>query len=165
MADLFKNKLTMELETKNFNAHVKDFMRGSSLGTDVILRKFAFDLIKRIVVKTPVDTGRARAGWYPALEGLGGIAPRTMPKRYASHASEWEGYQKGSIEFNLGQSQTYKWIEMVNGVDYIIYLEYGWSKQAPAGMCRISMMELRRALPEEMKVTTQKKWNEFYWRF
>lgn len=40
-------------------------------------------------------------------------------------------------------------LRIVNRVPYIVYLEYGWSKQAPAGMLRVGMLEfgdrLRRA--------------------
>ncbi len=40
-------------------------------------------------------------------------------------------------------------MRIVNAVPYSLYLEYGWSKQAPAGMLRVSILEfadrLRRA--------------------
>lgn len=33
-------------------------------------------------------------------------------------------------------------MRIVNAVPHTIYLEYGWSKQAPAGMLRVSLLEL-----------------------
>ena len=35
---------------------------------------------------------------------------------------------------------------IANSVGYAVYLEYGWSKQAPAGMLRVSLLELEQRL-------------------
>jgi len=67
------------------------------------------ELFEKIVRRTPVDTGRARAGWKPPEE-------RREGKRRT-------------------------WV-IENDVEYVIYLEYGWSRQAPLGMVRISMAEM-----------------------
>ncbi len=37
---------------------------------------------------------------------------------------------------------------ITNGVTYVIYLEYGWSKQAPRGMVRITMMGIAAEIRE-----------------
>ena len=173
----YKNQFTLEVETRNFNAHIKDFMSKTSLGADVVLKKFAFDLIQRIVMKSPVDTGRSRAGWYPAinyLTGGQGIEIRGVNKQFiagkkgerqlrADASAVAEGFAQGSIRDHTGISHLDKWIEIVNGVEYVIYLEYGHSQQAPYGMIRISMRELSgQKLPQEMKKMIQQKWNLFY---
>ena len=36
--------------------------------------------------------------------------------------------------------------KITNSVGYAVYLEYGWSKQAPAGMLRVSLLELEQRL-------------------
>ena len=68
---------------------------------------FANEALARIMNKTPVDTGRARAGWRVA--------------------------KTGKLKFTV-----------FNTVHYIIYLEFGHSKQAPRGMVAITIQELKR---------------------
>lgn len=42
-------------------------------------------------------------------------------------------------------------IVIVNGVEYIVYLEFGWSKQAPRGMVRIALANMVKRIPLKMK--------------
>jgi hypothetical protein len=83
-------------------------------------------------------------------------------KNYSSEA-ESEGKKKGSFVDHTGKQYLDKWVEIINGVEYVIYLEYGHSKvQAPYGMVRISMRELRKGkLPEEMSKELRKAWRTF----
>ena len=92
----------------------------------------SFDLFKRIVKNTPVDTGRARASWNiqagtPDLsvppEGLPSYAPNLFP------IVAWRPFLK-------------VWI--TNNLDYIVPLEEGHSKKVTpnAGrMVRLSVLE------------------------
>jgi len=151
---------TMEAETKNFNKHIDQFMKKSNLKTDIILKKFAFDLLSRIIKKNPVDTGRSRAGWYVALNYLGG--DESNFSQGSDPVAINEGKAKGAIIDNT-KNRIVKWIEMVNGVKYIMMLEYGYSQQAPYGMVRLSMREIsKKTLPKNMKEGFKKEWNSFY---
>ena len=47
-----KPAFTIELETKKFNRFVSGFIRRSSIETNIVLKKFAFDLWKMIVSNT-----------------------------------------------------------------------------------------------------------------
>lgn len=38
-----------------------------------------------------------------------------------------------------------------NDVPYIVYLEYGWSKQAPKGMLRINLRRYRKNLQDRIR--------------
>ncbi len=62
-----KDLFSMEIETKNFNRHIKQFKKRVNIADEIVLKKFAFDLIKKIIEKSPVDTGRSGAGWYVAM--------------------------------------------------------------------------------------------------
>jgi len=70
--------------------------------------KLIFRFLNGVIQKTPVDTGRARAGW-----------------RYTKDSKT--------------EATVY------NPVHYIVYLEHGHSKQAPHGMVRLTMQEIRRS--------------------
>jgi len=156
---------SMVVETRNFNRHIAHFARHHSVGLDKVLKKFAFDLLKKIIMKHPVKTGRARAGWYVSIEGLGqgsitvsAKGPDYDEKEVAKGKAEGDfiDHTKGHVD---------KWVELVNGVNYIVWLEYGHStKQAPFGMVRISMRELAgKKLPQDMTKNVRDSWNKFYY--
>lgn len=148
-----KQLFTIEAETKRFNDKIDRFIKRSPLAVGVVIRKLALELLTRIILKNPVDTGRSRAGWFAAFNALGGqglainIASSRMGKRkYKSKSAGMdqnavsEGMSKGRFIDRTKDLNPY--VEVVNGVNYTIYLEYGHSKQAPVGMVRISMREM-----------------------
>lgn len=160
---------SLSTETKNFNRFIDKFMAKSSLSTDLVLKKFAFDLIKRIVKKNPVDTGRSRAAWYVSVEKLSGAGfnvhgigmPPSMGTMRTYPEGVPEGRRRGLFKSVLGENIIKKWIEMINAVDYIIYLEYGSSRQAAFGMVRVSMREISGGkLPKEMGKRYKQDWNK-----
>jgi hypothetical protein len=53
------------------------------------------------------------------------------------------------------------YIDLINGVKYIVYLEYGYSKQAPYGMVRVSMRQMRGGkLPKSLKKAMSDEWRK-----
>ena len=86
---------------------------------------------------------------------------RARRRRYSQEAVQ-QGRSEGDfIDHTRGTMN--KWVEIVNGVSYILFLEYGYSQQAPHGMVRLSMRELRRGqLPQQMANQMRADWNRFY---
>lgn len=91
--------------------------------------KIAFEALRRIVLKTPVDTGRARGNWQTTV----GSAP-------AGEQRSETPIEDGAAV--LKQIEAFCIVYVSNNVPYIIYLEDGSSKQAPHGMLRITLSEL-----------------------
>lgn len=159
-------KFSVDVETQKFNDHMKKFIKGANIEVGLGLKKFAFDLVRRIVLKNPVDTGRSRGAWYVGLEKLGGNigdipihGPGGKGSDTYSTKEMARGKMVGGFKDRTGKSYKQKWIEIINGVNYITFLEYGSSQQSPYGMVRVSMRELRQAkLPEVLKVRLQKEW-------
>lgn len=150
-------KFSIAVETKVFNAHIKDFAKKSNLSTGIIIKKFAFDLLARIIRKMPVLFGQARGGWYAAFEALGGSGPRT------GTVEEAKGISQGSFIDQTKGTGKDKWVEIINGVGHMLWLEYGWSQQAPFGVVRLSMREMRKGeLPQNMTKELQKDWVSFH---
>ena len=152
-------------ETKRFRRQVNRMMTKYPLKRNLILRKFALDLLKRIVEKNPVDTGRSRAAWYPSMKGLGfagAEAAMQKPSKSGQVPTESgisQGKKEGKFKPRLWLGSS-SWIDMVNNVKYVLYLEYGHSIQAPWGMVRISMRELRGGtLPMALGAEMQKLWH------
>jgi len=151
----------MKMETKDFNRSIKRFMRTTDLADEIVLKKIAFDLLSNILKPEPdgthpTDTGQARAGWHAAVSGLG--KSFNMDSRLKSTSKVSEGKRQGKYKAKL--TGTKKYIEMVNAVGHIVFLEYGWSKQAPLGMVRISMRKMRGKLPKELGREYKKAWRK-----
>ena len=88
----------------------------------------ALTLDRKIVERTPVDTGRARANWFVA-EGAPRIETTTATTPVARPPL-------------TGDSVIY----ITNSLPYIVPLEYGHSGQAPNGMVRIALAEVLGSL-------------------
>lgn len=99
------------------------------------------DCYGRLVQRTPVDTGRARAGWH--IEG---------------ESSEWKPapgeYEKAKAEAAAVISQEVLKLEalskadviyIMNNVEYILPLEAGWSRQS-SGFWALFLSELSSQL-------------------
>ena len=152
--------ITLELETAEFNKALIEFIKKSDLSTDVIIRKTALDLLANILRpepygRHPVDTGRARSGWYMAAQGLG----MSFSDQGNNPAAITEGKASGGFAEHL-KGYLEKYVELVNAVDYILFLEYGYSQAAPAGMVRISMRKMTGKMPEALTAEFLKDWNQ-----
>lgn len=138
-------------ELKRFERGWSGRMQQKSALASVIVRKVAIDLIRDIILLTPVDTGRARAAWTPWMERTG--APVTIGGTAFGKAL---GRREGRFRENLfpagdgklrGASRAdHPFVEVTNNVRYIIPLEFGRSPKAPAGMVRITVRRHIRAL-------------------
>lgn len=97
--------------------------------------KYAQNLRLRIATATPVATGRAAASWNLSRGGPnrnpkpdGYLNPGGAP--YDGHI-DISGYKLGEVLY------------IANGVEYLIYLNYGSSSQAPAGFIESAILESR----------------------
>lgn len=100
-----------------------------------LVRALALELTKRVVQRTPVDTGRARGNWHAAIGTYYRGANWELKDRSgAMTISQAAGV---SAQIKLGQ----RWY-LTNGLPYILSLEMASSHQAPAGMVRVSLAEL-----------------------
>lgn len=134
----------------DFSMVINKFVERTNADIKVVVRKIAFEAFKRIILRTPVDTGRARANWSVTIS-----VPNTAfitEGADKSGASAMQQAQETTEKFNCEGS-----IFMTNNLPYIIPLEYGgfpsppkngsktaggFSIQAPRGMVRITMEEM-----------------------
>lgn len=100
---------------------------------DLIARKAVIELVKSVVLKSPVDTGRFRANWQVSY-GKPNVTTSEDTDRSGGVAIA-RGTSLG-LSFPMGQTF---WI--ANGLPYALPLEYGHSQQAPQGMVRLSKAE------------------------
>jgi hypothetical protein len=94
-----------------------------------------YALLKGCVNKTPVKTGRAKANWVVTRGTFyaGHWLKKTDPDGSATIGKGWRVINKMSA---------YDDCYIQNNVPYADRLENGWSKQAPNGMMKVTMLEL-----------------------
>ena len=151
----------MTMETSKFNRDMKKYTKNSGISTEKAIRKIAFDLLALILQpppfsKHPVKLGRARAGWYASVKGLG------KSFNFGDGEGVGQGMREGSFKDNT-KAPLNKYVELINAVRYILFLEYGASQQAPLGMARISIRAMRGKLPKTINQSFIDEWNKFKW--
>lgn len=115
-----------------------------------IVKVAAMELFKSVIMMTPVDTGRARGNWQCTMTRPADGVIDSEQSEEATIAKMVETTLKSSIR---------KGIFLTNNLPYIQKLEYGgygqgpkteggYSKQAPAGMVRVSLDRIQKDLKE-----------------
>lgn len=95
--------------------------------TQEYITKYAINLLNNLVLKTPVDSGRARGGW---------IVSVNKPDDYVSQLVSKSGaavLTNGIKRINNNYKSLDDVIYVQNNLPYIQRLDRGWSQQAPAG--------------------------------
>lgn len=98
-------------------------------------KKIAFEALRRVIQKSPVDTGRFKGNWNVGLGATDGVTTEiTDPSGAAALASGLGKIQNAS----RGTS-----VHVSNSLPYAQKLEEGYSKQAPTGMVALTAQELK----------------------
>ena len=121
------------LDAASFALQVDSLIDKMNGGADALVRRIALEIWNEITKRTPVDTGRARAAWMASID-----SPST--KNFP------EGTYAAPSEPDLSEATIKNLIYVTNNVDYIQHLEEGTSKQAPAGMVRVTLAQVRAEL-------------------
>lgn len=117
-----------------FSVDLAKFGQKAIDNSEKIVRKIALDMHSRIVKRMPVDTGRARANTQISLHSLPTDASMEVDK---SGNATIRSAGTALRDFQLGDT-----VFIYNNVEYILFLEFGSSKQAPQGMFRITFEEI-----------------------
>lgn len=100
----------------------------------ILQQRIGLDLLRRIIFRTPVLTGRARGNWQATI-GPAGAA--------TVNATDMDGgatLSSGAVK--ISGAPPYSVITLFNNLKYIRALEEGSSKKAPRGMLKISTAEV-----------------------
>lgn len=99
---------------------------------ETVARKVTFDLYRNVVLKSPVDTGRFRANWNVSF----GVPSYTT----TGSTDAGRGLQEAGKALSLPVGGV---VFLSNGLAYARRLEMGYSRQAPIGMVRTSVVEFQ----------------------
>jgi hypothetical protein len=117
----------------NFTLDIQRFVDKAKGNIDLVVRKIALDMFSRVIMKSPVDTGRFKGNWQVAI---GSIPPGEIELKDKSGEVVIEKVTAATLNLKAGDI-----IYLVNNLAYARALEYGWSKQAPSGMVRLTVGE------------------------
>jgi hypothetical protein len=109
-----------------FSLDLSKFATKAMGNADKVVKKACFDIGSDIQKATPKDTGRAKTGWQWQVGSITAFKP--PPGTYASPPAPMVP------GFALGDT-----LYLANNVEYIKVLEDGWSRQAPAGMVKVTL--------------------------
>ncbi len=149
----------MKENIKDFTLAIQDWAKNKApKSVQLLQRRLVLELLTRVVLKTPVDTGRARNNWQvtfnqPATKqvpykGIGKVGKLLRKKA----GDPTEVLRKGYTQIN--QMPQFCIAYITNNVEYILYLEAGHSKQAPNGMAALAFQEVStvfKTVPPEVK--------------
>lgn len=119
---------------RQFNARVRKLTK--SLPRDQQVRfqkKIVLEALRRIVLKTPVKTGRARGNWQTTIN--------TRPGNVLDVRSGDRNPISAGLSA-LGRLRPGQIVYLTNNVPYIIFLEEGTPNMAPIGMVKTTVQEL-----------------------
>lgn len=117
----------------NFELDIQRFVAKAKGNIDLVVRKIALDLFRRVIMKSPVDTGRFKGNWQVAI---GSIPAGVLAIDDKSGSATISKMTAAVLGLKAGQV-----IYLVNNLAYARKLEYGHSKQAPAGVVRTTLQE------------------------
>jgi len=128
----------------SFVDQMKGFEIKTSRKFDQLGRKVALELFRRVILKTPVDTGRARANWQVTIGAIASGTVEIDDKRGTATIGKATAASRG---FKAGDT-----IYLTNNLPYIMRLEEGgypdgpmivdgFSRKAPNGMVALTVQE------------------------
>lgn len=133
------------MASSSFSLDISEWAKQTQSDIALVVRKTSLDMFSRIVMRSPVDTGRFRNNWNvsigkPVSDTNDGVDP-SGGKAIGKIAAV-------SATYKLGDT-----IWMSNGLPYSWPLERGHSKQAPIGMVGITVQETQSIFDRAAKST------------
>ena len=118
-----------------FADQVRAFERKTSAKMDLAVRKIALEMFRKIILKSPVDTGRFRGNWQIAI---GSVPNGTLELDDKTGAATIARGAATALGINAGET-----IFFANNLPYARRLEEGYSQQAPDGMVALTIQEFQ----------------------
>ena len=150
-----------DLDNIQFGVDLKKFARTIDLSVAKVVRKVSLDVFRGVLEKTPVDTGAARASWQIGVNRKSDAKVTVTGGKMSKGGASAIANKQTS---KLSTVNAYDEVIISNNVPYAQKLEYGgylpkntdklvggFSKQAPRGMARITLIEIAQAMTKTLK--------------
>lgn len=117
----------------NFSLDISRWVEKANGRVTLAIRQIALDMFTRVVLRSPVDTGRFRGNWQVAI---GEVPTGTLELDDKDGSATISKITAATLGLEVGMV-----IYLVNNLPYGPRLEDGWSNQAPSGMVGITLEE------------------------
>jgi hypothetical protein len=118
-----------------FAEDIEKWAKNTEDKLSLAVQKIALELFSRVILSTPVDSGRARANWQVAIgstpAGTLDLNDKTGQATINKTTAKAAGLRAGDVIF------------LINNLPYIQRLEDGYSGQAPAGMVGLAVQDFQ----------------------
>ena len=129
---------------EQFKANFAALLKKAGDKVDDVVRQLAIKTQNSLIMKSPVDTGRFKSNWACGVNAINSDTSnnddKTPLREFDAHAASLRT-QEATLKFKAGDM-----INLTNSLPYAQRLEYGWSKQAPSGMVRLTALEIEQDL-------------------
>ena len=117
-----------------FRMRITEIADGVERNADQMMRKTVITVASAVALRTPVDTGRARANWRTNVGGPLTSQVSGFPKgKKGSTGAQAAGQAASDAAAKMGSYRNGSPVFISNNLPYIGRLNAGSSKQAPAG--------------------------------
>lgn len=126
-----------------FSLDLARFAEKAGDKADLVIRKVGLELLSSVVLKSPVKSGRFRGNWQLGI---------SSPDLDTSNAPDKTG--AGAINRGAAELLSYQvgpTLYITNALPYANRLEDGYSKQAPVGMVKITVVEFQGIVKKAAK--------------
>jgi len=119
---------------QQFNAALTEATKKIDGDIQKFIKQVCLETFRRFIMRTPVDTGRARGNWQVEIN---------RPASGTVEEGMWDQvFEKGAAK--LAQIPPFSVVHITNNLEYVYYLEYvRRSKQHPEGMVEITLVEMK----------------------
>lgn len=115
----------------DFALDITRYVEAANGQIDLVVRKICLELFSRVIMMSPVATGRFRGNWQVGIgaipTGTLALNDKTGTATISKVDAKVAGVKAGDIVY------------LANNLPYARRLEYGYSKQAPNGMVRTAL--------------------------
>lgn len=119
--------------------------KGLNRALNTALQATALDAISRMIDRTPVDTGAAKAHWFAR-----GTPTESFDKDKVDKSG---GATKTRAARDLKRVRIGDRVYLVNSAPYFFWLEQGTSDQAPSGVVTLTLAEMGLLWRRNLKVS------------
>jgi hypothetical protein len=120
-----------------FSVNVSKWAKTTGQTLEQTVRAVEMEMFSRIIVRSPVDTGRFRGNWF-------------VDQRLQTENTDKSGATTiAKMTQDVLASKVGGVTSFINTLPYSERLEFGYSKQAPAGMLRLTAAEFGAVVDDE----------------
>lgn len=116
--------------SSSFSAGISGYAKRAKVSIDTAVTEVCSQLSISVIKKSPVKSGRFRGNWMSEI----GVSSSLVEMERREDSAIAQALMKAELASG-------KVFYLTNNLPYARRLEYGWSKQAPQGMVRLSVAQ------------------------